>query len=67
MSGGIFGCHSVGVAAGLQWVEARGMPHISAMHGLPWWLSGKESACEVGDERDEGLDRDGSLGQTKGS
>ena len=33
----------------------------SAMPRLTRWLSGKESACEVGDERDAGLD------QTQGS
>ena len=24
------------------------------LHGLPWWLSGKESASSVGNGRDEG-------------
>ena len=25
------------------------------MHGFPWWLSGKESACNAGDTGDVGL------------
>ena len=25
------------------------------MHGLPWWLSGKESVCNAGDTGDVGL------------
>ena len=24
-------------------------------HGLPWWLSGKESACDAEDAGDQGL------------
>ena len=24
-------------------------------HGLPWWLSGKESTCDAGDRGDPGL------------
>ena len=31
-------------------------PHPTPLcHGLPWWLSGKESACTAGNTRDMGL------------
>ena len=28
---------------------------VAAFLGLPWWLSGKESACNAGDTGDAGL------------
>ena len=36
----------------LRWY--KGKPHKVRILGLPWWLSGKESACRAGDTRDTG-------------
>ena len=44
-------------------LAARGIPECLFCHllstgpelGLPWWLSGKESACRTGDAEDAGL------------
>ena len=34
---------------------SQGLGSAKPLLGLPWWLSGKESACNAGDTRDMGL------------
>ena len=38
-------CYMAGVRSTFPLIAAEWTQHIFCMHKLPWWLSGKESAC----------------------
>ena len=61
-------CHGSSILAQHGWIcphsQQHSIWHQCETQGLPWWLSGKESACDAGDMGDTGSIR--GLGRSHG-